>query len=233
MKATSELTDITVFGARGHSLMILRGLEEYWQGRVRIRALIDDIENGFQHPALGVPVISSEMRAKGFADLPVLLTVTAPGLRRRVAERLEAEGAVLATACCPGQTHVDPDVTYGPGAVSMPWTRIGPGVSLGPCAIVLASIVAHDVEIGAFSTLAGDALVSGHVRIGAGVNVAPRAVIANGTRQRWLQIGDGAEIGVGAVVVEDVAPGARLIGNPALPLRDWVRLRRLARGQDG
>lgn len=192
MKATSELTDITVFGARGHSLMILRGLEEYWQGRVRIRALIDDIENGFQHPGLGGPVISSEMRAKGFADLPVLLTVTAPGLRRRVAERLEAEGAVLATACCPGQTHVDPDVTYGPGAVSMPWTRIGPGV-----------------------------------------NVAPRAVIANGTRQRWLQIGDGAEIGVGAVVVGDVAPGARLIGNPALPLRDWVRLRRLARGQDG
>ena len=192
MKATSDLTDITVFGARGHSLMILRGLEEYWQGRVRIRALIDDIENGFQHPGLGVPVISSDMRAKGFADLPVLLTVTAPGLRRRVAERLEAEGAVLATACCPGQTHVDPDVTYGPGAVSMPWTRIGPGV-----------------------------------------NVAPRAVIANGTRQRWLQIGDGAEIGVGAAVVGDVAPGARLIGNPALPLRDWVRLRRLARGQDG
>ena len=70
-------------------------------------------------------------------------------------------------------------------------------------------------------------------RIGPGVNVAPRAVIANGTRQRWLQIGDGAEIGVGAAVVGDVAPGARLIGNPALPLRDWVRLRRLARGQDG
>jgi len=65
------------------------------------------------------------------------------------------------------------------------------------------------------------------------VNVAPNVVVANGTRDRPLRIGDGAVIGVGAVVVGDVAPGARLIGNPALPLRDWVRLRRLARGQTG
>ena len=58
-------------------------------------------------------------------------------------------------------------------------------------------------------------------------------MIANGNRKHWLTIGDGAEIGVGAAVLSDVEPGARLIGNPALPIRDWVRLRRLARGSDG
>lgn len=233
MKATSDFTEITVFGARGHSLMILRGLEEYWQGRVRIRALIDDLEHGFTHPGLGVPVISSDQRAQAFADLPVLLSVTHPGLRQRVAARLEAEGATLATAICPDRINLDPSARFGPGAVSMPWTRIGPDVEVGACAILLASIIAHDVQIGAFSTLAGDALVSGHVRIGAGVNIAPRAVIANGNRKHWLTIGDGAEIGVGAAVLSDVEPGARLIGNPVLPIRDWVRLRRLARGSNG
>ena len=175
MKATSDFTEITVFGARGHSLMILRGLEEYWRGRVRIRALIDDLDNGFVHPVLGVPVISSDQRAQAYADLPVLLSVTHPGLRQRVAARLEAEGATLATAICPGRINLDPSARFGPGAVSMPWTRIGPDVEVGACAILLASIIAHDVQIGAFSTLAGDALVSGHVRIGAGVNIAPRA----------------------------------------------------------
>ncbi len=233
MKATTEFTEITVFGARGHSLLILRGLEQQWLGRVRIRALIDDIENGFPHPILGVPVISSDDRQRSFAELPVLLTVTNPGLRRRVVDRLQAEGATLATACNPDAVHVDPSARFGPGTVCMPWTRIGPGVTSQACAIILASAIGHDVEIGPFSSLAGEVLVSGHVRIGSDVNIAPRAVISNGYRDRWLSIGDGAEIGVGAVVLGNVAPRARLIGNPAMPIRDWVRLRRLLRGQGG
>lgn len=237
MKATTEFTDITVFGARGHTLMILRALEAEWRGRVRVRALIDDIGNGFTHPGLGVPVISSADRLHGYATLPVLLTVADPRLRAATARRLAAEGAVLATAVFPGLPHVDPAVRYGAGAVCMPWTRIGPDVSLGEGALVLASALGHDVEIGAFATLAGESLVAGHVRIGPGVNIAPRAVIANGTRRRWRVIGAGAGIGTGAVVICDVAPGARMAGNPALPLRDWVRLQRLLRaegpGRDG
>lgn len=230
MRATDSFDEILVFGARGHSLMILRGLEEYWQGRVRIRALIDDIENGFDHAALQLPVISSDDRLRLYPEIPVLLTVTNPALRSKVAARLKLEGATLATEICPGRINLDPSASFGPGAVCMPWTRIGPNVTIGACSILLASAIAHDVEIGAFSTLAGEALIAGHVRIGACVNVAPRAVIANGTRGNWLQIGDGAEIGVGAVVLGDVAAGQRLIGNPAMPIRDWVRLRRLARG---
>ncbi|PTE12612.1 acetyltransferase [Pseudogemmobacter blasticus] len=233
MKATETFEEITVFGARGHSLMILRGLEEYWRGRVKIRALIDDIAHGFDHPALSVPVISSDERLRRFPHLPVLLTVSNPGLRGRVARRLQAEGATLATAICPERINLDPAARFGPGSVCMPWTRIGPDVTTGPCTIMLASIIAHDVEIGAFTTLAGDALVSGHVRIGDRVSIAPRAVIANGHRNRWLTIGDDAEIGVGAAVLGNVAAGERVIGNPAMPIRHWVRLRRLARGKDG
>lgn len=229
MKATTGLDEITVFGARGHSLMILRGLQEAWRGRVRIRALIDDLENGFTHPQLGVPVISSARRLADHADLPVLMTVANPALRRRLVAQLESQGATLATAVFPGLPHVDPDVRYGPGAVVMPWTRIGPAVSIGACAIVLGMTIAHDVEIGAFATMAFETSLAGHVRIGAGVNIAPQGKVANGSRRRWLQVGDGAEIGSGAVVIADVAPGARMIGNPAMPIRDWVRLRRLLR----
>lgn len=233
MKATTQFDEITVFGARGHSLMILRGLDQAWHCRVRIRALVDDIENGFDHPSLGVPVISSATRLRDHAATPVLLTVTNPALRRRVAGNLVKEGATLATAAFPGAPHVDPDVQFGPGSVCMPWTRIGPAVTVGACAILLASTIGHDVEIGAFATLAGEAFVSGHVRIGDDVNIAPRAVISNGTRRRMLEIGAGAEIGTGAAVTGSVAPGARMIGNPAMPIRDWVRLRRLLRAPDG
>lgn len=233
MKATTSFHEVTVFGARGHSLMILQGLEQHWRGRVRVRALVDDIENGFVHPVLAVPVISSDERHRAFADIPVLLAVTNPPLRRQVVNRLHLEGATLATAVNQEEVHVDPTAQFGPGTVCMPWTRVGPDVTTGVCAIILASIVAHDVQIGDFSTLAGDVLVSGHVNIGNDVNIAPRAVIANGNRKRPLLIGNGAEIGVGATILSDVDAGARMIGNPAMPIRDWVRLRRLARGQGG
>lgn len=226
MTSTTEFDEITVFGARGHSLMILRAMEDYWRGRVRIRALIDDIENGFDHPDLGVPVISSATRLRDHADLPVLLTISSTSLRKRVAMRLADEGATLATAVCPEGRMADPAVEYGAGCLCLPTTRIGPNVRIGAGTIVLASVIAHDVEIGSFSTLAGESFVSGHVEIGAQVNIAPRAVVSNGRRKRPLRIGDCAEIGTGAVVVRDVAAGERLIGNPAMPIRDWIRLQR-------
>ena len=61
----------------------------------------------------------------------------------------------------------------------------------------------------------------GHVIIGRGVTIAPNAVIGNGTRDRPLRIGDWAVIGIGAVVVRDVEPGARMIGNPAMTVDRW------------
>lgn len=230
MKATTDFDAITVFGARGHALMVLRGMEEHWQGRVRIRALIDDIENGFVHPGLGVPVISSDTRLRDYADVPVLLTVSGIALRRRVALRLSDEGATLATAICPGRPLVDPAVEYGAGCICLPTTRFGPNVRIGAGTVILSTLISHDVEIGAFSTLSADSFVSGHVQIGAGVNIAPCAVISNGRRGRPLRIGDGAEVGTGAVVLRDVAPGERVIGNPAMPIRDWVRAQRRSRG---
>lgn len=231
MKDTRDFDEIIVFGARGHTSLILQELEGYWRGRVRIRALIDDIENGFDHPNLKVPVISSDGRVKRFPQVPVLLTVANPALRRRVVSRLLAEAATLATAVSLDRLNPDPSVRFGPGCICMPWTKIGPNVTIGACSIVLASGIGHDVSIGEFSTLAGEVLLSGHVAIGSDVNIAPRAVIANGTRQRWLTVGDGAEIGVGAVVLGNIAAKERVIGNPAMPIRHWVRLRRLARGE--
>lgn len=221
MKATTELGEIAVFGAHGHSVMILRGMEEHWQGRVRARVLIDDIENGFVHPGLNIPVISSVDRLRDYPDLPVLVTPGSSALRAETCARLAAEGATLFTASCPGQLHVDPGVDYGAGCLVAPRVRLGPDVRIGEGAQVLSVLIAHDIEIGAYSTLNSNTSVMGHVIIGRGVTIAPNAVIGNGTRDRPLRIGDWAVIGIGAVVVRDVEPGARMVGNPAMTVERW------------
>lgn len=227
MRSTSEFDEITVFGARGHSLLILRAMQEHWQGRVSIRALVDDVENGFIHPSLDIPVISSCARLHDYADIPVMLTPASAALRRDTALRLAEEGAILATAHCYGMPHVDPAVTYGPGCVVAPMARLGANIVVGAGAQVLCDLVAHDVVIGAYSTLNATVSVLGHVIIGEGVNIAPNAVIGNGTRERPLMIGDGAVIGVGAVVVRDVESGAKMVGNPAMTVERWKKFSRL------
>ena len=227
MKSTSEFDEIAVFGSRGHSMMILRGLEDRWQGRVRVRAVIDDIDHGFTHPLLQAPMITSDDRLRLYPDLPVLVTPGSTALRERIVARLAQEEAILATASCGGQTHVDPAVDYGAGSVTVPHVRIGPNVRIGRAVQVLATIVAHDVQIDDFTNLNIHCSVLGHVQIGSGVNIAPHAVIGNGTPDRPLRIGDGAIIGVGAVVTRDVPAGARMIGNPAMPVERWKTLNRL------
>lgn len=227
MKSTTDYSDIVVFGTRGHTLDVIRGMEDYWQDRVHVRAMIDEIENGFMHPLLSVPVISMEARERDWADLPVFVAVANPELRARICRQLAAEGAVLVTAISPGQTHVDPAVKYGAACLCAPYTRVGPNVSIGTGAHVMATLIAHDIEVGAYSNVAVNSSVLGHVKIGDGVNIAPHAVIGNGTREKPLIIGSGAIVGVGAVVVRDVPPGAKVGGNPAMPIDRWKKLRRL------
>jgi len=230
VKGTTQFGEVTVFGSRGFTQMILRDMERYWQGRVTVKALIDDLENGHMHPALGVPVVSSAERLRDYADLPVLLTPGSGALRAEVATRLAGENSVLATASCPGQDHVDPSVEYGAGCICAPFTRLGANVVIGAGSHVFGATVAHDCQIGAFSNVGVDASVLGHVIIGDNVTIGPGAVIANGTRERPRRIGDGAIIGVGAVVLRDVPPGAHVIGNPAMPARQWAKLTRLLEG---
>jgi acyl-[acyl carrier protein]--UDP-N-acetylglucosamine O-acyltransferase len=70
--------------------------------------------------------------------------------------------------------------------------------------------IRDDVEINVQATLCGYVDVFDHARIGA------RAVIHPG-----VSIGAHAVVGLGAVVIEDVPPGAVVAGNPARVL-DWI-----------
>ena len=123
------------------------------------------------------------------------------------ARLLKAVNFQVFHAVLPYECDIQPDVTLwhrGAGTVIHPNTRIGRRVKIG-----------HNVTITAGSQEPGSpcaTVIGDDVVVGAGCLVRPR-------RGRALHVGDGAQIGAHAVVVDDVPPGAVLIPPKALRLR--------------
>ena len=138
---------------------------------------------------------------------------SAAGLTARAAaaERL-GPGARWATVVH-ATAWISPTATLEPGAVVLAHAVVNTAAHVGRHAIVNSgAIVEHDVVVGHGSHIAPGAVIGGATRIG------EHAFIGLGARVRdHVEIGAGAVVGMGAVVVESIAPGATVVGIPARP----------------
>lgn len=80
------------------------------------------------------------------------------------------------------------------------------------------SYVAHDCVIGEFVTFAPRVNCNGNVHIGDHAYIGTAATLKQGSGEKPLLIGEGAVVGMGAVVTKDVPAFTTVIGNPAKPL---------------
>lgn len=149
---------------------------------------------------------------------PVVIALGDGAARRAaaevLAERGQAQGTLAAaTAVC------GVGVALGEGAVLCDFSMITVDARVGRHFHAnIYAYVAHDCVVGDFVTLAPRASVNGSVVIEDDVYVGTGAVIRQGKATRPLRIGRGAVIGMGAVVLGDVAPGAVVAGVPARPI---------------
>ncbi|MCB1462380.1 MAG: UDP-3-O-(3-hydroxymyristoyl)glucosamine N-acyltransferase [Nitratireductor sp.] len=78
--------------------------------------------------------------------------------------------------------------------------------------------IGHNVVIGRHCVIVGLAGVSGSATLGDYVVVAGQAGIVG-----HIKIGDGAQVGGGSGVHSNIKPGAKVMGYPSVPFRDWVK----------
>jgi UDP-3-O-[3-hydroxymyristoyl] glucosamine N-acyltransferase len=102
------------------------------------------------------------------------------------------------------------DTVIGEGTKIDNLVQIGHNAIIGRhCVIVAQTGIAGSAQLGDFVVMGGHSGVVGHVKIGAGAQIAGMAHVK-----------------------EDVAPGARMGGTPAVPFNEWARevaaLKRLA-----
>lgn len=153
------------------------------------------------------------------AEKQACLAIGNSRVRERLAAKCNEAGIGLYSVRATNVVVMD-SVTLGVGAVLSPFVTLTSNIRIGRCFHAnLYSYVEHDCTIGDFVTFGprvacnGNIIVEDHAYIGAG------AVLRQGTPGNPLVIGEGAVIGMGAIVTKNVAPGVTVVGNPARPLR--------------
>ena len=152
------------------------------------------------------------------ASRAVTIAIADSDIRKTLAVRCEKLGLSFKSIVAPNTVIMD-DVEIGEGAVLSPFVTITSNVRIGRHFHAnLYAYVEHDCRIGDFVTFAPAVRCNGSVVIGDHAYLGTGCILRQGESGAPLEIGEGATVGMGAVVTRSVPPGATVVGNPARPI---------------
>jgi sugar O-acyltransferase (sialic acid O-acetyltransferase NeuD family) len=182
----------------------------------RVAGFLDDTRPaGSQH--LGIEILGRLRDAPRFAEHQFINVIGSDTSYRRRPEIVASTGLKadqFATLVHPAAS-VSARAQLGRGVYAAYGVSVAGGVVVGDHASLLPGcIVGHDSVIDDSALLAPGAVVSGFVHLGRACYIGAHSVI----RQR-LEVGERALVGMGAVVIRDVAAATTVVGNPARVLK--------------
>ena len=178
--------------------------------------LVFVVDEGYSMaPTNGVTVISAIEFLSDPRERLFNISISNSTIRERIAERAISSGAKPFTIKA-NNAYILDTANIAEGAIISPFASITANVTIGRyfhgnC----YSCVAHDSVVGDFVTFAPYACCNGGVKIDSHVYVGAGAILRNATNSRPITIGEGAVIGMGAIVTESVRPNTVIVGNSA------------------
>lgn len=206
------MKDLYIVGAGGlgrellnHVLDIhlLRG--ERWN----IKGFLDDTEDPLQGKECGYPVAGT---IEGYFPGPndvLLMGIADPAAKKRIAGLLKTRGATFDSLVHPA-TNLGRHNQIGEGVVFYPGFGMSVNIKIGKFCTLLSCSIGHDVTLGDYCTISSCCNIMGKVVIDEGVYIGGNCAIGPG-----VKIGKGAFLCLGSMVMKDISPNAKVLGNPA------------------
>jgi len=205
---------IVIIGGRGNGTVVASTIEDCRKTGQNIECVgfLNDNEteiNGY--PVLGCITNNAiENLPSDYKFIFAMSNIKQAAERYEMLQMLGIERERFATIIHPTAVVSD-KATLGFGVVLMPLTLVSPDVTLGDHTQLYAqSFVGHDTNVGEMVFVANNASVGGRITISKGAHIGSNSSIVE-----RLHIGEFSIVGLGAVVLQDVAPYEKAVGNPA------------------
>ena len=203
--------NVLLLGAGGHGQVVADVIrsQEHAGEDVRFLGYCDD-RAGALRASLGTEILGTLSESGAIQHDAVIVTIGDNSIRRRIFELATQRGARMTIAKHPSAI-VARDARVHDGSMICAGVVINTQAVIGANAIInTAASVDHHCRIGDHVHLAPGVRLGGDVEVGEGALVGIGAVVLPGKR-----IGAWATVGAGAVVIDDVAPNATVVGVPA------------------
>jgi len=212
---------VIILGGIGNGTVIAEAIADANKrgyGKLEMAGYLNDREERGSYiesyPVLGCLSEASRFAAEGYKFINTIYRIDGQAERLDLFKSLGLGDGDLATFVHPTVYHA-PNVIFEPGAVLMPNVMINSGVKIGRCTLVMVGAsVLHNTELGPYNHIAAQAVVGAHIKTGTGVHIG-----LNATLREYLEIGDFATVGMGAVLTKNVGEKEIWVGNPAKFLR--------------
>jgi sugar O-acyltransferase (sialic acid O-acetyltransferase NeuD family) len=205
-----------VFGASGHGRETMAWLDVVADTSVEY-VFVDDAAT-LPDRINDRPVYRFEQFLGVSCDVKELvIAIGDPQIRRRLADRSRTAGLPFFTAIAPTAV-VGPHVTIGPGSIISHLALITSNVTVGAHVhLNMQGCLAHDCVVDDYVTIGPGAGCNGNVHLCEGSYLGAKSVIRQGRPGQPVVIGREAVVGMGSVVLRDVPPSVKVVGNPARP----------------
>jgi sugar O-acyltransferase (sialic acid O-acetyltransferase NeuD family) len=148
-----------------------------------------------------------------------IIAISDIAVRRRLSQLAIMHGAIP-ISIFDKSSSINEESRIDIGSITSTFSLISTNVEIGKFFhLNVYSYVAHDVKIGNFVTFGPRVNCNGNIVIGDNVYIGAGASLINGQKGTPLIVGEGAIIGMGAVVIRDVEPYSTMVGNPARAIR--------------
>ncbi len=205
--------EIVVYGAGGFAREVKDVVDAMSAAGQSVRCVgfLDDDPRSRGTVLNDVPVLGGEeVVAQWSARAEFLVGLGNTPIRKRIAEKTERRGGIFATAIHPSAV-MSRYVLFGAGTIVTAGVILTNRIRIDRHVILnLDTTVGHDCILEDFVTVAPGAHISGNVHVGEGTDIGTGAVVIQGVR-----IGRWSVIGAGTVVTKDIPDNCTAVGVPA------------------